>query len=160
MKPLKGYGLFMYNLCEKTGLYFSKHLWLYWILVFTWALPTTIIGLLVTLVMIIIGKKPERYGHSYRFAFGKPWGGITLGLMFMQDGKKYGSTAMHEYGHVHQIILGPLFLPLVGIPSFLRATWRTYTKKTNLSPYDEIWFERSASDLGSLIVTGKRKYNK
>lgn len=159
MKPLKGYGLFMYNLCEKTGLYFSKHLWLYWILVFTWALPTTIIGLLVTLVMIILGKKPERYGHSYRFTFGKPWGGITLGLMFMQDGEKYDSTAMHEYGHVHQIILGPFFLFLVGIPSLIRANI-LYALPIKHKPYDEIWFERSASDLGSLIVTGKREYNK
>jgi len=160
MRPLKGYGLFMYNLCEKTGLYFSKHLWLYWLLVFTWALPTTLIGLLITLVMLITGKKAERYGHSYRFAFGKHWGGVTLGLMFMQDEKSHQGTAMHEYGHVHQIILGPFALLLCNIPSAVRYWYRTFAKKIKHRPYDEIWFERSASDLGSLIVTGKRMYNK
>lgn len=158
MKLLKGYGLFMYNLCEKTGVYFSKHLWLYWLLMFTWALPMTLIGLLVTLVLLIAGKKPERYGHSYRFIVGKRWGGITLGLMFIQDEVKSESNAIHEYGHVHQLILGPFFLLLCGLPSMIRYWWIEFAKKSNRPFYDEIWFERSATNLGNLIVKKERKY--
>lgn len=158
MKPLRGYGLFMHNLCEKTGVYFSKHLILHWILMFTWALPTTILGLLITVILLLAGKRPERYGHAYRFVFGKNWGGLTMGLMFMQDSSRNDFVARHEYGHIHQIILGPLFLFLVAIPSAIRYWIHTLSKKGNLPAYDEIWFERSATNLGELVINGRRYY--
>ena len=158
MKPLKGYGLFMYNLCEKTGVYFSKHLWLYWVLMFTWALPTTLIGLLVTLFLLIAGKRPKRYGHAYRFLVGKHWGGLSLGLMFIQDKTEGKSVARHEYGHLHQLILGPFSLFLCSIPSAIRYWYMELSKRTDLSPYEQIWFERSATNLGELIVNGHRYY--
>ncbi|MCK9470330.1 MAG: hypothetical protein M0Q88_01065 [Bacilli bacterium] len=159
LKPLKGYGLFMYNLCEKTGLYLSKHKVLFWLLMFTWALPMTILGLLVTLVLLIGGKRPEKYHNTYRFIIGNSWGGLTLGLMFLQSKKSSEHTAMHEYGHIHQVILGPLFPFLVAIPSATRYWYQKLSKKIT-PPYDEIWFERSATNLGNLIIKGKRKYTK
>jgi len=159
LKPLKGYGLFMYRLCEKTGLFLSKHLFLYWILMFTWALPSTLLGLIVTLFLLLCGKKPERYGHSYRFIIGKHWGGVTFGLMFIQDGTRSENTAMHEYGHVHQLILGPLWLILNGIPSATRYWYRKLSKRTDLPSYYEVWFERSASNLGTMIVKNKQMLN-
>lgn len=156
MKPLTRYGLFMYNLCEKTGLFLSRHVWLYWLIMFTWALPTTIIGLFATLGLLIIGKKPERYGHTYRFVVSDHWGGLTLYPMFIQDKTAGEGTSRHEYGHLHQLILGPFFFLLVGIPSATRYWIRTIFKNKQHAPYDQIWFERSATDLGSLIITGKR----
>lgn len=159
LKPLKGYGLFMYNLCEKTGLYLSRHKVLFWLLMFTWALPMTLVGLLVTLVLLICGKRPEKYHNVYRFTIGKSWGGLELGLMFLQSKNSGEHVAMHEYGHLHQLILGPLFPVLVAIPSAVRYWHQTLSKKIT-PPYDEIWFERSATDLGNLIITGKRKYTK
>ncbi len=48
-------------------------------------------------------------------------------------------TLMHEYGHTLQsIILGPLFLPVVGLPSLLWAglpVFRKYREKSAVSYY-------------------------
>ena len=50
---------------------------------------------------------------------------------------------VHEYGHtVQSLLLGPLFLPLVGLPSVLRAlTWRG-GRRSYFSAYPEKWANR------------------
>lgn len=61
---------------------------------------------------------------------------------------------VHEYGHtVHSLLLGPLYLPVVGLPSALWAhlprcqrIWRG-----NIS-YFSFWTEKTANSLGELAV--------
>ena len=66
-KPLTKYGKFMYNLCFKTGVFLSKHKVLLYILMFTWGLPMSILGLIVSLFMLITGHKPIPYHGVWYF---------------------------------------------------------------------------------------------
>ena len=64
-------------------------------------------------------------------------------------------TTMHEIGHTFQnAVLGPLYPFLVLIPSAIRY-WmfgsRTRHGKPN-PPYDGIWFEAAATDVGTEYV--------
>ena len=50
------------------------------------------------------------------------------------------------------LILGPLMLPLVTLPSAIRGHWRRYAQRhgAKLRPYGAIWFERMADELGKI----------
>lgn len=159
-KPLTKYGKFMYNLCFKTGVFLSKHKVLLYILMFTWGLPMSILGLIVSLFMLITGHKPIPYHGVWYFEtkWIKWWGGVELGCCFCKDQEKGERIQMHEFGHLHQVILGPFFIFLVAIPSAVRYWMITLFRKKYNPPYDQIWFERCATDLGHFIITGKKKY--
>ena len=69
-------------------------------------------------------------------------------------------TLMHEYGHtVQSIILGPLFLPVIGLPSLLWAglpVFRKFREKRSLSYY-WLYTERWANFLGERAVKARQK---
>ena len=51
-------------------------------------------------------------------------GGISLGDFVYLRPPVYERMARHEYGHCLQSrLLGPLYLPLIGLPSLLWAIW-------------------------------------
>lgn len=61
---------------------------------------------------------------------------------------------MHEYGHTLQsIILGPFFLLIVGMPSFIWAKHPYFQKlrKERNIPYCEAYQEKWADKLGELV---------
>lgn len=125
---------------------------LYWIGELTWGLLMNIIGFLVALFMLIIGKKPYRLKHTFVFAFGKGWGGLTLGAVVIVAGDSSLSVLFHEYGHtVQNLIFGPFEL-FIGIASAARYWYREIKRKRDpacsLPPYDSIWFEGQATRLG------------
>jgi len=77
-------------------------------------------------------------------------GGVSLGLFIFitHDIKKEqinkSSLVKHEYGHVLQsILLGPLFIPVAGLPSLIWARffagWRKKHKRDYYSFYTESW---------------------
>lgn len=151
------YGNFMYKLCDKGAKFLYKHHWLYYILNLTWGIIMTIIGLLVSLVLLICGKKPHKYHGSWYFEIGQYWGGLELGMNFVCSKDCYDSLWYHELGHTYQnAILGPLFPFLVGIPSAIRYWYREYRyhvhKSAGLKPYDAIWFENSATNIGHQVT--------
>lgn len=80
-----------------------------------------------------------------------------MGLMFLRDTTSINSVDKHEFGHTFQnCLLGPLFPFLVAIPSATRY-WiqeiRCRKGKGHLNkPYDSIWFELSATDIGTEIT--------
>lgn len=116
---------------------------IYYLLSFTWGIVMTIIGLLVSLVLLFIST-PIRYNLTYYFQLGEYWGGITLGMMFITD-KRPGTIPDHEFGHtVQNCIYGPLFPFLIALPSLIRANFIPY------SDYDAIWFEKSATKIGKM----------
>ena len=148
-------GRFMYSLCDKGAKFLYKHKWLYYLLACTWGVIMTLLGLIISLVLLIFGRKPHKYHGIYYFQVGKGWGGLEMGLMFLtsKDASEY--IRAHEYGHTFQnALLGPLFPILVGIPSAIRYWHREYLYKHNfqkyvaLPKYDDIWFEGSATDIG------------
>lgn len=126
---------------------------LFYLLQFTWGILMNIIGILVFIPLILTGHLPRRYGLSFYIEIGEDWGGLELGFLFLvcKDPGTYLLT--HEAGHgIQNIIFGPLYPFLVGIPSAVRYWYRElkYYKK-GLEPktdYYDIWFEKQASDLG------------
>lgn len=146
-------GDFMYKLCFKAGLFIYKHKWLYYLLAYTWGLLLTIVGYVVSLVLLICGNKPVRYREIYYFSIGPSWGGLELGMCFLIDCAEYEHTKQHEYGHSFQnCILGPFNILLVTIPSAIRWWYRKLTPNKCHKPYDAIWFEECATNLGEYIA--------
>lgn len=126
-------------------------------LLYLWQLPQNLLGLLLLAI----------YGRVIPIDFrGDLWrsrlpssmihfiegfhGGISLGRYVLLSG--YYSTAYdvwaHERGHsIQSMILGPLYLFVIGLPSLLWAAW--WNKDRNVSYY---WFytERWADYLGGV----------
>ena len=118
----------------------------YYFLQWTVGLPQNVIGL----TFWVFTRSSEKY--RYRKAAVKSWrfgGSMGLGMfIFMGDvpmhEKEY--VLRHEYGHtIQSVILGPLFLPVIGLPSLLWASipafqkLRTRKKISYYSLYTEKW---------------------
>ena len=94
---------------------------LYWFASCTWGIIMTLIGALVTLVLMCCGKKPKKFGWDIYIIVGKGWGGLEFGPFFLTDSEDNYETKCHEHGHGFQnCYLGPLFPLLVGLPSAAR----------------------------------------
>ena len=141
----------MYDLCMNGAKFLHKNRWLYYILMFTWGLLMSIIGLVVSFYLLIGAQKPHGIYGVWKFEIKEHWGGVDLGCMFIRDTTSADSVDRHEVGHSYQnCILGPLFPFIVAIPSAIRY-WDRQRKIANgetLKPYDSIWFEGSATDIG------------
>jgi hypothetical protein len=128
----------------------------FFLLSFTWGLPMTLIGLIVALILIIMGYKPQRNYYGYVFKVGTGWGGISLGPFSIVNNYPTSRTLRHEFGHSVQNCYFGLFMPLfVAIPSCIRYWWRNYLifvkhySFDSLPPYDSIWFEGQATKIGN-----------
>jgi len=122
----------------------------------TWGIIQSIMGL--ALFLIFINKPHYLYNSSILtvnafFRSMKIKGGMALGLfVFTTMGIEKELVAdndlvKHEYGHVLQsALLGPLFLPIVGLPSLiwarLFAGWRKIHNKDYFSFYTESWADK------------------
>lgn len=129
----------------------------FYLLSFTWGFPMTIVGLVVAIVLIIMGHKPTTLHHRMHFKVGKRWGGVSLGTVIITDQNPTNHTLKHELGHtVQNVWFGPLFPLLVGVPSVIRYWYRKLlirSGQSDLPPYDAIWFEGQASELGNKYFT-------
>lgn len=158
-------GTFFYDVTNRASLWLMKHKILYYILACTWGCIMTIIGCLVSLVLMLFKKKPKRYKGIWYFNVGKAWGGVELGLCFLTDSYDSKHTKDHETGHTFQNALyGPFFL-LIAAASAARYWQRVFLEHMynkhksdpeskwckrylNLPDYDAIWFEGSATYIG------------
>ena len=146
-----------YDFTEKRIKFIARHKWLYYLLNCTWGIFLTLIGLIITLFLLIINKKPKKYHGIYYFEIGKFWGGFETGLMFVRDKTSVMSVSVHEYGHTYQnAIYGPFQIFIITIPSIIRYWYREikYERKglQTKTEYDDIWFEKSASEHGLLAL--------
>ncbi len=125
---------------------------LYYFLNFTFGLPMTLIGLIVSLVFLITGHKPKRFAGSVYFELGHNWGGLSLGPFFICQEGCDEAIKTHEFGHsIQNCMFGPLMPFVVGIPSAVRYWYREFLickGKTDLKPYYSIWFEAQATQFG------------
>lgn len=110
---------------------------LYWIIQCTWGGIMTIIGLVTLLVTMIVTKsKPQKFGNNIFMIIPGDWGGISLGPVFFRGGSRsqwdpyYDHNVMtHESGHaIQNLIFGPLFPLVIGLPSLWRAYIRTFSE--------------------------------
>lgn len=116
----------------------------------TWGLPQTLVGF----VLFLKYRKSPHY--TYKGAVVTNWprnGGISLGMFtFIEKHKgRQEYIQKHEYGHTLQsLILGPLYLFVVGIPSFTWANLPYFAKKraTKNIPYNSFIVEKTADMLG------------
>jgi hypothetical protein len=136
-----------------------KDLFKFYLLSFTWGIVWTILGLLIFGIMWIFFSDQMKI----RFIDGRiavtmtnsRFGGVSLGIIYVVDRSDSRRLHLHELGHtIQNMYFGPLFIPVIAIPSFLRYHWRMYLKKNdyqtyiNLPHYDAIWFEGEATALG------------
>ena len=122
---------------------------------FIWQLPQNLVGLAVKMIC-----KATRYS-TYEDAKVYSWninGGISLGNYIFVPYKNVNPNTYqvqqyikHEYGHcIQSKYLGPLYLFVIGIPSFIWANcFNKYRTKHNKSYY---WFytEKWADKLGGV----------
>lgn len=66
---------------------------------------------------------------------------------------------VHEYGHTRQsAILGPLYLPLIGVPSFIWAKAPMFKRMRDRGVnYYSFFIEADASKLGERLLEGEGK---
>ena len=155
-------GKFMYNITFKASKFLMKHMWLYYVLNYTWGIITTIIGWIVFgFIKLFLHKKIKekgKFGPCYYLLFGNNWGGLEMGTnFFVAD--DMGSvwthhTKCHECGHTFQnAIWGPLAIFLVFIPSVCRYWYEVICSRHGVFMssgwYDSVWFEGEATDSGT-----------
>ena len=132
---------------------------MFWLVSLTWGALLTIPGLIITGFCILFLKgKVHRNGCSYIVEIEGNWGGLELGAVALcgsysqVDGPCYDPywfehTRAHEFGHaIQHLILGPLQLFLIGIPSICRYWYDVLHGLKH--PYDYAIFEYTASKYG------------
>ena len=104
----------------------------------------TVIGLLVLLFLIIFMRKEIDIkiiaGRIAVIFKNRVFGGLELGIVYLEANGNSFHTHCHELGHTLQCAFyGPFFPFLVAIPSAIRYWYRRKNKnKKNLPPYDSI----------------------
>ena len=71
---------------------------LYYILNCTWGCIMTLIGAVVAIALLCVGKKPQKHAGCTYFNVGKSWGGMELGCFFLTDSHDSRHTKNHEFG--------------------------------------------------------------
>jgi len=118
------------------------------ILKILWQLPQAILGALVFLFVKKIGTA-KWYGYIY-VDITKGWG-LSLYPFIFLNGNLWSDSWWHEVGHCKQSeILGPLYLLVVGIPSFVRAAIWTFDKSRKHEDYYKGFPENWADMLGGV----------
>lgn len=138
----------------------------------TWGLPQTIVGF----ILYLYWRRRAKARYLYHGAIVTEWttgGGVSLGLFvfvsekasrYMLDGRELTEAEsrtglrVHEYGHcIQSLMLGPLYLIAVGLPSYLWAnlsTLRKLRREKGLSYY-AVYPENWANRLGEWATKEK-----
>jgi hypothetical protein len=123
----------------------------FYLLSYTWGLPTTLAGALTAAALRATGHKPKKFGWCEYYEVGHRWGGCSMGPYFFKQKEPSRHICMHEAGHaIQNCYYGPLMPFLVSIPSSIRYRAHRLRRKMHkpLPPYDGIWFEGQATKLG------------
>ena len=121
----------------------------------TWGFPQTLIG---GIIYLIHRNAPHRIYHGCIVTRWKQQGSLGVGMFLFLSEHSYDSNPqvqVHEFGHaVQSAILGPLFLPVMGIPSFLWCNLKPCRKlrKEKGVSYYRFYPESTANFLGSLVT--------
>lgn len=138
----------------------------FWLLQWTWGLPQNLLGAALALLLARRSRFRFRNALVTRWSAG---GSMSLG-MFLFLGCAASPSAspeerqsaeqrilVHEYGHsIQSLILGPLYLPVVALPSIVWANFpplRRYRRTKKISYY-RMYQEAWANRLGAR-VTGR-----
>lgn len=121
----------------------------------TWGIVMSALGAAVAAILLMLGYVPDKNKYGWTFIVGEHWGGISLGPVSIVNKNPSTHILAHEFGHaIQNCFFGPFFLVLVAIPSAIRYWYREIVVTTGfmayseLPPYDSIWFEGMATQLG------------
>ena len=118
----------------------------------TWGFPQTLLGLILYLIH---RQKPHSRYHGCIVTHWGKGGSLGVGMFLFLGNTEDPQVLVHEFGHsIQSAILGPLFLPVMGIPSFLWCNLppaRKYRREKGVSYY-RFYPERTANRLGSLVT--------
>lgn len=124
--------------------------WLLIALDFIWEILQNICGLVVKLVFCVYGsREQETVKHGTCKIQNWPMtSGISLGW-FQFTHKNGGKTvSSHEVGHsIQSVILGPLYLFVIGIPSII---WCALYKKLGYTNYYAFYTEKWADSIAGI----------
>ncbi len=132
-------------------------LFFFYIIQFTWGIVQNFLGLIL---LIKYRKNTHHYYHGSIITYHEEeWGGISLGMFIFMNGAKdeewIRGTRVHEYGHtIQSLILGPLYMFVIGIPSFIWCNgkkFRNLRKEKGVSYYN-FYPEKWANYLGKLVT--------
>lgn len=123
----------------------------------TWGLPQTIAGFIVYLICRMRGCECFFFGGAICTEWHRD-DGISLGLfIFCPAG---GGIHLHEYGHtVQSLLLGPLYLALVSLPSLMWAGLPVFRRmrREKRVPYSRLFCEGWADRIGAKYEKHGRK---
>lgn len=143
-----------------------------YVLLYLWQLPQNILGFFVTLFAYAFGKKDKRcmyrLGNDTDLTYGPLFNsGVSLGDYIILDQKylslsekRLNQVIQHELGHQKQsTYLGPLYLIVIGIPSFIGNIIFRFKKFSssaakNRAYYNQPW-EKWADKLAKVDRTTK-----
>lgn len=124
-----------------------------------WELPQNILGALLFIFFAVFSDSVilddddslEMYSPMMR-------GAISLGIFrvyaykYLGNGARYVELVRkHEKGHRKQsMMLGPLYLIVIGLPSLIWATLHSYVKRLGAVDYYSFYTERWADRLGGV----------
>lgn len=131
-----------------------------------WEAPQTALGTALTAALAVSNGVRDLQLRDGRVIVRTGGVGISLGhfVFYTTEGSRYFAAddlmLRHELGHaVQSRWLGPLYLPLVGVPSSARAVFAVvYRELTGRrwAGYFDGWPEASADRLGGISVAERR----
>lgn len=146
---------------------------LYWLWQSTWGILQTMLGFIIFLIHI---KDKHYFYHSALITVWKGKSSVSIGpFVFITDEPYFyeklkdeytldelkNRLRVHEYGHtIQSIILGPLYLIVMGIPSTLWGFLPScHKKRVNGVSYFSFYTERFANYLGEKVTKEKAMEN-
>ena len=127
---------------------------LYYFLQLTWGIIQNILGFLIYIFLFL--KNPRRIRGNFFNSKVITWhlqGSAGIGMfIFLSDrSSHFKRVLVHEYGHtIQSCILGPFYLLVIGIPSFIWAHNKRFERNRirGLYRYSSFYPERWANYLG------------
>lgn len=125
-----------------------------------WEGPQNLVGLALLGLLHLGSPRPTWSYERRRLFIANRWVAVSLGWFVFWTDTAFGAfehneaTRMHEYGHsIQSRWLGPLYLPLVGVPSVSRVVyallhWRLTGRRW--TGYFDGWPEHHADTLGGV----------
>lgn len=121
-----------------------------------WGLPQTLIGLAV---FLIFRDCSHEWYHGALVTHWEKASSMGVGMFLFigsaPNAEYRQQLLIHEYGHaIQSLLLGPLFLPVMGIPSFLWATLPPckQLRRNKKISYYVFYTEQTANRLGHLAT--------
>lgn len=120
----------------------------------TWGFPQTLLGFVIKCMN---REQPSFEYHGCIVTRWKAKGSMGVGMYLFLSEKSFDGKSdvlVHEFGHaVQSVILGPLFLPVMGLPSILWCNLPPCIRlrKEKGVSYYRFYPERSANYLGKLV---------